>query len=279
MHNKNTTVYYANSIAEVGMRLKNIAGITIAAGCTEIARRQSGKRLYFPDQVVSVARIPELCTINKTERYLDLGAAVTLQNILNLGRKNLPDILYSAISGIGHPGIRSLGTLGGNISAKGHRLTSFAPLLALDAKLEIRTAQDSLWIPISRYFSNTGKEGGQSPQYISKIRIPTDTWDISWFRRIGKPGVIGENSASYSFLVKLQKNMLTDIRIAWAGRFFFRQKEYENLMIGRTLPLTERDIQILLEKADLFFDKSLFTAQYEQQCILNLIEESLRMLM
>jgi hypothetical protein len=64
----------------------------------------------------------------------------------------------------------------------------------------------------------------------------------------------------------------------WAGKFFFRQREFENLMIGRTLPLSERDMTNLMDKADLFFDKRLFPESYERSCMLSLIEDSLRLL-
>lgn len=279
MPNKPTYVYYASSLAEVLLRLKNISELTFAAGCTEIGRRQTGRTLYFPAQVLSLARIPELCAINKTERYLDFGAAVTLQSMLALGKKNLPEILYQATETVAHPGIRALATIGGNIAAKGHRLSLFAPLLALDAKLEIRTVQEAVWVPLSRYFSNTGKEGEKRAEIISKIRVPTDQWDISIYRRIGNMSVINDSSAFFAFLVKLQKNILADIRIAFTGKFFFRKREFENLMIGRSLPFTQKDIAVIMEKANAHIDPEMFPPSYERSCLLALLEESLRTLM
>jgi len=166
----------------------------------------------------------------------------------------------------------------GNIAAKGQRLTTFAPLLALDARLEIRTPLEAHWVPMNRYFSNTGREPPKEPEFISKIRVPSEAWDISVFRRIGPPGTITDLTASFVFLVKAQKNLLLDIRIAWAGKFFFRKREFENLMIGRGLPLTEKDVQSLMDKADGFFDKNLFPPSYERQCLFNLLEDSLRLL-
>ncbi len=278
MLNKNTTVFHANNVAEVQMILKNVSGISVVAGCTEIARRQSGYALNLPANILSVARIPELSTVNKTERYLEFGSSVTLASLLQLGRKNLPDMLHECVLGIANPAIRSIATIGGNIAAKGRRLSAFAPLLALDAKLEIRTPLEATWIPMLRYFSNTGREHTKTPEFISKIRVPTQEWDISIYRRIGRANMVTDTTSSFAFLVKAQKNVLADIRIAWAGKFFFRQREFENLMIGRTLPLSERDMVNLMDKAELFFDRTLFPPSYERSCMLNLIEDSLRLL-
>lgn len=279
MLNKYTTIYYAATVTEVQMILRNITGVTLAAGCTEIARRQTGRKLQLPSNVLSLARIPDLCTVSKTERYIEFGPSVTLETILHLGTKNIPEVLFEAIQGIANPAVRAVATLGGNIAAKGLRMTTFAPLLALDARLEIKTPLESVWIPLSRYYSNTGKESSGIPEFISKIRIPTESWDISLFRRLGSPRIITNRTAAFVFLVKVQKNILVDIRIAYAGKFFLRKREFENLVIGRSLPLSLKDIPILMEKADLFFDKIFLPPSYERTCVLNFMEEGLRMLL
>ena len=279
MSNKNTTVYHASSIQEVQTILKNIAGISLIGGCTEIARTQTGTTLHLPENILALSRIPELCIVNKTERYIEFGASVTLDTILKLGKKNIPDVFFDAVNGIANPGIRHMATLGGNIAGKKQHLSTFSPLLALDAKLELRTPFEAAWIPFMRFFSNTKQAYSTEPSFISRIRIPTEVWDISVYRRIGPVGIISDITSSFVFLVKLQKNILADIHIAWAGKYFFRKREYENLMIGRGLPFSERDIITLMDKADLFLEKRLFPPSYERKCFLNLLEESLRMLM
>jgi len=278
MLNKFTTVYHAASVSEIQMLLKNITGISLVAGCTEIARRQTGRSLQLPANILALARIPEMCTVNKTERYIEFGAGVTLGTILQLGIKNVPDVLYEAVRNIANPAVRSVATLGGNLSANGQRLSTFAPLLALDTRLEIRTPFEATWIPMMRYFSNVPRAPSKNPEFISKIRIPTESWDIAIIRRIGRPGVVTDHTASFVFMVKSQKNILADIRIAWAGTYFFRKREFENLMIGRSLPLSEKDMTNLMDKAGLFFEKDLFPPSFERKCLFNLLEESLRML-
>lgn len=275
MGNKPTSIYPVSTIAEVTSILRNVQGVSIVAGGTELARRQTGRSLRLPPLVLPLARVPELCVIAKTERYIDFGSSVTLGAILQLGPKNLPEALHEAIRSIANPGIRALGTIGGNIAAKGHRLTTFAPLLALDARLEIRSATEAAWVPMNRYFSNTGKAHRGQAEFISKIRVPTEHWDYSAFRRIGSAGIITGTTASYAFLVKLQKNILSDIRVAWGGSFFFRNREFENILIGRGLPIPEREIDNVCEKAEDFFPIELFPPSYERACFFSLLRDSL----
>jgi CO/xanthine dehydrogenase FAD-binding subunit len=276
MLNKLTTVYFASSISDVQTMFKNVAGISLVAGGTEISRRQTGRSLHLPANVLALSHVDELRAVSKTERYLDLGSCVTLADTLSLGKKNVPEVLHEALRTIANPGVRALATIGGNISAKGQRLSAFAPLLALDARLEVRTALEATWIPMSRYFSNIGREAKGEPEFISRIRIPTEEWDLSIYRRIGRTGVVTDTMASFAFLVKSQKNILSDIRVAYAGKFFFRRREFENLMIGRSLPLSEKDILVLMDKAELFFDKTLFPPSYERACLFNMLEDSLQ---
>lgn len=278
MANPNPVIYPVSNIAEIVSILRNVQGVTIVAGGTELARRQTGKNLRIPPLVLPLARVPELCTITKTERYLEFGPSVTLAAILQLGQKNLPEVLYEAIRSVANPGIRALGTIGGNIAAKGHRLSAFAPLLALDARLEIRSPSEALWVPMSRYFSNTGKTHRERREFISKIRVPTEHWDYASFARIGSPGLITDRTASFSFLVKLQKNILSDLRVAWGGSFFFRNREFENLLIGRTLPLQAKDLEAVEERVAEYLPDNLFPPSYERSCFFNMLRNSLRSL-
>lgn len=275
MHDNSSTVYTATTIADVQTMLKNIPSIYLVAGGTEIARRQTARVLNFADNLLPLTQIPELTNITKTERYLEFGSCVSLQAILDLGKNNVPLVLYQAVETISNVGLRQLGTIGGNISAKGHRFTTFASLLALDARLEIKNSIDSKWVTMSRYFSNTGKEQVKEKEFISKIRVPTETWDIADFRRFGKIQQINENSACFVFLVKSEKNVISDLRLSYAGKFFFRNRELENFIIGKSLPITEKDSYTFLEKTDVLFDKNLFPISLERKCFFNQLEQSL----
>jgi len=270
MPSRPTTVYHPSSVQEVQTILRNVAGVSVVAGCTEIARRQTSRALFLPAHVIALSRVDELRAISKTERYLEFGASVTLGEILALGKKNLPEILHEALSRAANPGIRALATIGGNVCASDRRLSLFAPLIALDAKIEVRTQAESTWVSLARYAGP-----GMTPEFVSKVRVPTDSWDVTRYRRLGREGIVSSETAHFVFLAKSQKNILSDIRIAYADERFFRRREYENLMIGRSLPLSEKDIVNLMDKAELFVGKDAFPPSFRRSRMMNLLRDAL----
>ncbi len=264
MSENKSTVFHAKNISEVLYYMKNIPSLAVIAGCSGIAARQCGRQISLPEFAVSIRNVPELLQIAKTERYIDFGAAVPLSQILELGAKRIPSVLYQAIRTIGTPTVRNMGTLGGNTAGVGMKMTAYAPLLALDSKLEIRTADETVMLPLS-------KTAGIEP--------------------IGCTSHIDENSASFVFLAKTQKNILTDLRIAFAGPFTFRNRQYENILTGTGLPVSPRAIQNMMEQAEKYLSPILSGNETpEQQTqqpyspviidqFMNLLRSSLQMMM
>ncbi|MDR1748126.1 MAG: FAD binding domain-containing protein [Spirochaetaceae bacterium] len=243
MKTRKATVYQAKNLNDLYYILRNIPSVSIVGGCTRIAKEQTGTDILLPEAAVSIRAVQELKQITKTERYIEFGAGVTLSQILDLGEKNLPAVLFEGIETIATPAIRNMGTIGGNVTGQAMRMTTYAPLLALDAKLEIRGAAESYMIPIAQY-----SIPGQNT-FISRIRVPTDEWDVAVFRRVGCTHYINEKTASFVFLAKTEKNILTNFRVAFAGNFVFRSRQYENMLIGSSLPLSLRWINFMMEKA------------------------------
>ena len=238
------TFFYAKNLADVFYQLKTISDLTITGGCTSFV----GKSL--PEKTLSVRDIPELKVIDKHERYIDFGTAVTLAEIEELGEANLPPCLYKAITTISNPRVRALASLGGNICTKGFFNTLYAPLLALDARLEFQNENESLFQSISRF------EEIPNGMLLSKIRLPIEEWEVAFFRRLGPSNSLNELSASFVFLANSQKNQISDLRLAMAGSFKFRDTNLENKLIGAHLPLSQTTISNFLLEAEESFNNA-----------------------
>ena len=238
------TFFYARNLADVFYQLKTIQDLTIVGGCTGLAGRE------LPDKSLSVRDIPELRTIEKRERYIDFGSGVTLSQIEELGRANLPATLHNALVTIANPLVRNIATIGGNICGRDFYNTLYAPLLALDARLEFQNGEDAVFQTISRF------ERIPDGTLLSKIRLPTEEWEVAVFRRLGPPNMINELSASFVFLANSQKNQISDLRIAMAGCFRFRDIDLENKLIGAHLPLSETAISTFLLDAEEIFGRA-----------------------
>ncbi len=285
MSEKDSSVFFSNSLQEALSSIKNIAGIQLAGGCLGIMRCNAGELIKMPEKLLSLNRNPDLKTINKTERYIEFGSAVTIRSILQLGEKNMPPILHTALKSIGNPAIRALITIGGHIAPRDFHFAAFAPLLALDAKLEVRTSSDTRILSLNGYFAGErkaplrkGKRLADEKVLITKIRVPTDLWDISVFNRTGPKGIVAPETAFFVFLARMQRNILSDLRAAWASETFFRSREFENSIIGKTLPLSKKEADAIIVRAKEYVTAETIPDGYKRSCFFNFLENSLSLL-
>ena len=79
----------------------------------------------------------------------------------------------------------------------------------------------------------------------------------------------------FLFLTKIQKNFLFDVRLLFADKNLIREKEFDNLLIGRTLPLPKEDIEYILDQAKAIFKEEMFSSAFNKRCFFNLLEKSL----
>ena len=265
---KNKTVLISKSLSDVLFHFKNTDEIQILCGCTGTDLDE------LREKSVSIRAIPEINMIDRHERYIEYGAAVTISKVISTGSK-LPQFLLDALKSIGTEQIRNIGTIGGNICAKGIKHTLWAPLLALNARLELKTPAETKFIQFNKF------EGIPEKTILTKIRIPLEEWDVQIFRRIGPTNSLSELSAGFAFLVETQRGMIANIRVVFAGNTVFYSPEFENKIIGTRLPLTEKRIDELIEeakviyKAEKIFEKepSIVKAQF-----LNLLRNSFEQL-
>lgn len=236
--------FYAKNLNDIFYQLKTISDLNIVGGCTTFVERE------LPEKSLSIRDISELKIIDKHERYIDFGSAVTLSQIEDLGGTNLPKIFYDALSTIANKTVRNIATIGGNICAQGFYHTLYAPLLALDARIELNDGVDATLKPIMRFDS--------IPQgaLLSKVRIPLEEWEVSIFRRLGPSTTINELSAGFAFLANSQKNQISDLRISFAGLFKFRDIDLENKLIGAHLPLSSTAISNFMLDAEEYFNSA-----------------------
>lgn len=236
---------YAKSLNDVFYQMNQYSNseLKILGGCTSFSETA------FSENNLSIININELKTIEKRERYYDFGAGVSLSKLTDLGKQNIPSVLYEATKTIANPIVRNLATIGGNICQTNFYHTLYAPLLALDAKLQFQNKNEAYFFPFTKF------EGIPKENILSLIRIPVEEWDISIFRRLGPSNYINDLSASFVFLANSQKNQISNLRIAFAGKFKFRNIDLENKLIGAHLPLSSSTIATFLLEAEELFNK------------------------
>jgi CO/xanthine dehydrogenase FAD-binding subunit len=240
------------------------------AGGTDLIRSQGRTVITLPRTILSLDKINELQKITRTERYLEIGAMVKLADIIRLG-KIVPDALRHTLEGIGGPQLRGLATIGGNLCVQNRRLDAAAPMIALDAVYELRNAQSVRWISAARFSALPGPLAFKPQELLTRIRIPLEQWNYTVYRKFGNRDA-EDSGGSLVFIIKNQKNVLTDIRIVFAGTGILRDKNNETLLIGKQLPLNRRDALEFVEQWGVFLSALDSPAPLIRSELLNFVE-------
>ncbi|MBQ2601362.1 MAG: FAD binding domain-containing protein [Treponema sp.] len=218
--------------------------------------------------VISLKKIPELMAIEKHERYIEIGAAASLNSVMK--NQRVPKILRDAISEIASHSMRNVSTIGGNICIPDHRGSTWSALLALDAKFEISYPKDHKEIRkiVKAYeFKNLGRM-----EILTKIRIPITNWNFSIYRRLGQSDFLSGKSAGFSFLAETEREHIYNIRISFSGNGELSQHDeifrhnkkslhkrvkygFSSDLIGQKVPLPEKIISTCITNAGKIFSE------------------------
>ena len=87
MQKNNRTVELTKNLADVFYNLRSVKNIQILGGCTETG--------ITAEKSMTIRAIPELSSIEKRERFIDFGPAVTLSQMIKIGKANMPAVLYA----------------------------------------------------------------------------------------------------------------------------------------------------------------------------------------
>lgn len=274
MEKNNSKVFFAQNLSDTLYQLDNTKNIVVLAGCSQADMTKTSETVPMPETSLIIRSVPELQTIDRHERFIDFGAAVTFSQILSETQHKLPPLLYETVSSIATPLVRNLATIGGNICCPNRKMTLYAPLLALDVRLELRSSEETISVPLTKF------TGIPENSLLTKIRIPLDEWEVGIFKRVGPSNLITNESASFTFLADSQKSILTDLRISFCGVMCLRDRELENRLIGSRLPLSQKQIGSMIEAAGVAFDKvaTVETDSILKDQFLNLLFYSLQQL-
>jgi CO/xanthine dehydrogenase FAD-binding subunit len=243
------------------------------AGGTTLFGVQGSRTPVLPRNLISLDKLAELRRISRTERYLEIGAMVKLSEIIYLG-KIVPEALTRCLEGVASPQVRNLATIGGNICFKERRMDCSAPMIALDALYELRSAPSSRWISASRFSSLPGPINLGPQELLSRIRIPLEHWNYTICKKYPFSGT--KNSSGFLvFILKNQKDTLTDLRIVFTGSLILRDKKSESILVGRQLPLDRKDIGVFMDHWRIYLKAVHELDTLLQEKINNFVETSL----
>jgi CO/xanthine dehydrogenase FAD-binding subunit len=116
------------------------------------------RRDYDVDALVDISRIPGLGHIEQQGENIVLGALVThAQTEASDLIRQKASLLATACAAVGSPQIRSIATVAGNLVSGQPAADASIPLLALDARVTVVSANGERVVPLADFFLDVGR--------------------------------------------------------------------------------------------------------------------------
>jgi carbon-monoxide dehydrogenase medium subunit len=141
------------------------------AGGTDMLVDIRAKRAA-PDFLVSLQDVAELRGIARENGMLRVGASTTIEQFLKHPLLVEHDALRQAAYWFANPMIRNLATIAGNIGSASPAGDMLPPLLALDARIELTSQNETRTMPLDRFFIAPRKIAKRTDELITSIRLP-----------------------------------------------------------------------------------------------------------
>ncbi len=144
--------------------------LTILAGGTDFYPARVGKPVL--EKLVDVTRIAGLRGVTETANAWRIGATTTWTDLI---RAHLPEyfrVLKLAAREVGGMQIQNAGTLAGNICNASPAADGVPVLMALDAKVELRSAQATRQVPLGEFILGNRKTLRQPDELVTAIIVP-----------------------------------------------------------------------------------------------------------
>ncbi|QSQ20517.1 xanthine dehydrogenase family protein subunit M [Pyxidicoccus parkwayensis] len=143
----------------------------LAGGASMVSLMNAG--LASPGMLVSLHRIPELCTPTETPDGLWLGAMATHRAVATEARlRGAMEVVRSAASQLAHPAIRNMATLGGSLCLADPRTELPAALVAASARVEIAGPGGRRTLPVESFLVEAFRTALGRGELVTRVLVP-----------------------------------------------------------------------------------------------------------
>ncbi|MCL2181164.1 MAG: FAD binding domain-containing protein [Treponema sp.] len=270
-------IFYPATYNELFLAWSRFPDAVLYAGGVDINLNRSGWADIWQGSSVMPAflcldNLEELHQITRTEQYLEIGAMIKLNKLLRLG-KMVPEILRMCIENIAGVQVRNLASIGGNICCTSRLLDLPALLTSLDAQYELRSSSGGIrWVSAARFHSKEEHTGIEKHEILTRIRLSLHQWDYSVYKKFRGEGPFHGNALV--FLAKTQKNILSDIKVIYKSDKLIRNKNGEDILSGKNLPLSRKTADDFIENWKKFLAENREIGGFSANTLINSIEEN-----
>lgn len=225
---------------------------TIWAGGTYIMSQKK----YYPsdskDAIIDLAGMEEMKKITRNDRFMEIGAMVSVSQLLNAGKLILPNILQETLQSMASHIVKRQITIGGSLCVPDVRLALSTTLAILDATAEFKSYHEGKisthWIPIARMYDKQGQLSLPSKNaLLTRIRIGLEREDYHAFLTVEDPIRRTDKCVIFAFQAKRTQNSLNKVQFCmnFPTKAFHMSKALEAKLSSLTLPIHPERINTL----------------------------------
>jgi len=231
--------YSPQSIDELCQLLARHPDAVLLAGGTDVGLWIT-KQLLILRTLIYTANVPELqrLEINQGQACLEIGAAVSYTDAMVTLCALYPDF-RPLLSRLGAVQVRNAGTIGGNI-ANGSPIGDMPPpLIALGARLVLRSATGRRELDLEDFFIEYGKQDLRAGECVEQVLLPVPDPEAHadlQFRvyKLGKRFDQDISAVCAAFALRLEGEIVQSIRICYGGMAGIpaRARKTESALLG-----------------------------------------------
>jgi xanthine dehydrogenase small subunit len=227
---------------ELAALLVQYPDATLLAGGTDVGLWVTKQHREL-ENIIYTGRVTDLCEVDVTDKYIEIGAAATLTDVIPTIVEYYPG-LSELFRRFASPPIRNAATLGGNIANGSPIGDSMAALMVVDASLLLRVGDVEREIALDDFYHGYRVNDLQPGEFLSHIKIPLPVANAQvrsqkWSKRFDQD----ISAVCTAYRLVLDKGNVTSFRMACGGlaATVRRAKETEAAIAGK--PWSEDTIE------------------------------------
>ena len=215
IYKKEKKYFAPRYIQELKKILKKNINSDFLSGGTDLSLRVTKERKDI-NSIIYMNSIRELNYIKNNDEYIEVGASTPLIDFETFIKKYYSDFT-KILKRYGSLQIRNVGTIAGNIATASPIGDCLPLLLSLNAKVVLQDLKKTKILYLDNFFINYRKTKLKKGQFIHSIRIPLLKNNIFKAYKISKRFDDDISSVCVAFNLKIIKNKIKSVRIAYGG--------------------------------------------------------------
>lgn len=240
---KTPDVYYPKTLLDLlAVKAKNPQACLFAGG-TYLMSNPLWYPSDNPQDIVIMNQIPELNRVIHSDRYLEVGSLVTLNQLLSARASFLSKPVFKAIEKIASSVVRNQITVGGALCTPNSRYELPCILSVINAQAEIRLCDNfrsARWIPVSKLYNVDGSLTFGNNTILTRVRIPVEDSQTQVFCTVGDPFHNPQYSVIFgmSYTVNQNNILSPSLTVVLPNGGFYNSPDFNTIIGNLRLPIS-----------------------------------------